>query len=123
MNTTLEGKRHHSQLKQSEMKRLIKRACELNWEVTDYCKKRMLERIGKVVDNATLKRVISDGKLIEVSYKNGDTRILMRSNFVFRKNRQLVISFNITKGTVITVWDNLPSDTHRSCNWEMYNLA
>lgn len=85
------------------------------YKISNHAKSRMKQ---KKISNKNIHRALKDFKIIEYHRKNGEDRVLIRSN---QGEFCICLVISINNSRIITAYKNDSTDNHYTIKWEEYS--
>lgn len=111
----MELRKHHTQMSPAEQSRLVNAVRAGKFSTTPYSWGRINQRS---LPPNFITALQTYGKPIEAHKVGEDMRVLMRGKVAGKSSCAV---FSLTKGIVITVWQNDITDHHRTLDTSIYN--
>lgn len=110
-----EFRKHYTSITKREMEFLNYSLQTKKFVMTNYCGVRVNERR---INTTLIDDTIKFGEIIEMHYKDGDIRLLLRKQFGVYS---MCVVVSLCKDNIITVYKNSSSDNHRTLDTQAYD--
>lgn len=114
--TNQEYRKHSSQLTQIETNILIHM---INTKKYILCDHANVRKIDKIITDKEIQETIKNGELVELHYKNGDSRVLLRNRKSYN-GKNICVVLSLSRSEIVTVYSDSANDNHRTLNWRNY---
>lgn len=113
----MELRKHIQNMTKDDIEMLENATKNKVFKYTDYSLKRVLERN---IGYSSVQETIENGQIVEFHYKDGDIRILKRSNHCNHRGHCTCVVYSLLSESIITVYRNDYSDNHITLDKSKY---
>jgi hypothetical protein len=121
------NRKHYSQMSDFETKKIDRKLKRFeDWEILKHAKDRLKEKnIGCKYDDIVSTIYNCDIIEYKIDYNKFkecyEERVVVRGRSLVNGSYNLNVVFNITTGSVVTVWVNHVKDNHKTLDFSIYN--